>query len=1110
MSKTIPPVCTEPEVGRKYWRSLDELAEKPEFRQWLEREFPAGASEWEDPVTRRHFVKIMSASFMLAGVGLAATGCRRPIEKLEPFGKQPDDYVYGVPQFFATAMPTRAGAVPLVAKSYEGRPIKVEGNALYPGSNGGTDRWTQASILNLYDPDRSRRFTKGGTNATPEAAFDFLAGFTKTFGGNNGEGLCFLIERNTSPSRARLQKIVAKKFPKAQWFVHEAIDTDVHRRAASQAFGAPVRPKFNYDKAKVIVSLDCDFIGAEEDAHNNIRKFIDGRRVETPKSEMNRLYVVEALMTLTGVNADHRLRIASSAVPQIAAAIRAAVEGQGGVNAPAGVDAKWIVECAKDLVANKGASLVVAGHRQPLEVHLLANAINFALGNIGKTVELVPAPEPEAGDLAQLAKQLDAGTVQTLVVLGANPAYTAAPELNWTATQAKAKSVVRLAYYEDETFTATKRADDWHLPLAHYLESWGDVLTTDGALVPVQPLIQPLFGGVTEIEVLARIAGENVSSSYDIVRETFRSYAKGDFEGEWKKFLYQGYLAGSAPSPAYLTVDNKAVSNVQVAKAAAPGKDSLEIVFYRDYSVDDGRYNNNGWLQEMPDPITKFVWDNAVLISRKTASELGVKNSDVVEVKLGGRTVKGPIWIQPGMADYVIALALGYGREWNCRVGYKVGFNAYTLRTASTGDIAVGATISKTSETYQIACTQDHWSMEGRTIIREANLDQYREHPDFVEVMNGEEPPGGDRPMYPNPFDTNEKMGRPAGHHQWGMSIDLTACVGCSTCMMACQSENNVPIVGKDLVGRGREMHWIRIDRYYSGNPARENWLDTFKTEDKQQFEEWIDDVQAVTQPMLCQHCEAAPCENVCPVNATVHDQEGLNVMVYNRCVGTRYCSNNCPYKVRRFNYLDYNKRSLKELKGPFYPPFFAKGAFAKWLANPQDPTAGMREEDEWDLIKMSKNPDVTVRMRGVMEKCTFCIQRIQQAEIAQKVKAGASGDILVPDGAESKEPTSLKTACQQACPAGAIVFGNIADPESKVSKLKAQQRNYSVLNFLLTKPRTTYLARLRNPNPAMPDYYEAGPLTLQEYEKKNGSPFEHKAEEGPAAHAGHTEKGAE
>jgi molybdopterin-containing oxidoreductase family iron-sulfur binding subunit len=495
---------------------------------------------------------------------------------------------------------------------------------------------------------------------------------------------------------------------------------------------------------------------------------------------------------------------------------------------------------------------------------------------------------------------------------------------------------------------------------------------------------------------------------------------------------------------------------------ASPDKDKLEVVFHRDYSLDDGRYNNNGWLQEMPDPITKMVWDNAVLISRKTAAELGVKNFDVVEIKLGNGSISGPIWVQPGQADYSIGLALGYGREKSGRVGRNVGFNAYPLRTTTAENFAVGATLTRTGKTFTLACTQDHWSMEGRPIIREANLAQYRDHPNFAKSMQQEEPRVA-QSLYPNPFDELKK----SGHHQWGMSIDLNTCVGCSACMMACQSENNVPIVGKDQVRRGREMHWLRIDRYYSGLSKNRDSLDTYHTEGQQQFESWIDDPQVATQPMLCQHCESAPCENVCPVNATVHDQEGLNLMVYNRCVGTRYCSNNCPYKVRRFNYFDYNKRGIG--KNLYWGPL------------------RHRADDEWDLLKMIKNPDVTVRMRGVMEKCTFCVQRIEQAKISQKVKARGSDDVIVPEG-------TFTTACAQACPAGAIVFGNLNDSESRVSKLKQQQRDYTVLEFLLTKPRLTYLARVRNPNPAMPDY-QAEPMSFENYKQKAGDPFEREGE---------------
>ena len=1097
--KTIPPICPEPESGRKYWRSLDEVADTPEFRKWLEQEFPRGASEFTDDVSRRHFVKIMSASFMLAGLGLAGSGCRRPVEHLEPMGKQPDDYIYGMPRFYSSAMPRRGGAIPLVVKSYEGRPVKIEGNPLHPDSNGGTDRWAQASILNLYDPDRTRRFTKSGNDVSAESALDMLAQISKSAQGNGGQGLAFLIEENTSPSTQRLLQTINRKFNRAGIFAHDAIDTtDVQVQAATQAFGKRVKPHFKYDAAKVIVSLDCDFIGSEEDAHNNIRRFTDGRRIEAPTDTMNRLYVIEALMTLTGANADHRLRVRSHHVAAVARGLLAVVNGRT-ATAPGKVDPKWISECAKDLVAHKGESLVVAGHRQPLEVHLLAHALNAALGNIGKTVEFQALEGLAPGNISELAGLLNAGKVDTLVILGGNPVYTAPVDLDWATAQRKAKTVVRLGYYEDETFEKC----DWHLPLAHYLESWGDARSSDGTLVPVQPLMAPLFGGLTEIEVLARIAGESVTSPYEIVRATFAELGGGG-DVPWKKFLYNGFLEGSAAKAVDVQFDGGSLA--KVTPAAEPSGDVLEVVFYRDYSVDDGRYNNNGWLQEMPDPITKLVWDNAVIMSRKTASELHVQNSDMVDVKVGGRSVRGPVWVQPGMANDVLGLALGYGRMGRGRIGLGVGFNAYAIRTTINKDVSgagksfeVGATVSKTDDRYELIGTQTHWSMEGRPIIREANLDQYREHPNFAQNMHPETPPGGDRSMYPNPFDELKKT----GHHQWGMSVDLNACVGCSTCMMACQSENNVPIVGKDLVSRGREMHWIRIDRYYASDPKKHNALDTFKTDDKQQFEEWIDDVQVVTQPMFCQHCESAPCESVCPVNATVHDQEGLNLMVYNRCVGTRYCSNNCPYKVRRFNFLDFNKRSLKELKGPRYPspvlPTTAaeRGAVEKWLADPTDPTAGSREADEWDLIKMSKNPDVTVRMRGVMEKCTFCIQRIQQAEIAQKAKAGQSGDITVPDGAASKEPTALKTACQQACPAGAIVFGNIADPESRVSKLKAQQRNYSVLDFLLTKPRTTYLAKLRNPNPAMPDASTPLPYTLAEYEAKNGDPFVEEGKEG-------------
>lgn len=1092
--KTIPLADTTPVTGRHYWRGLDQLAETPEFKQFLEREFPENASEWTDPVSRRYFVKIMSASFALAGIGLGATGCRRPEDKLMPFGKAVENYTHGTSQYYATAMPTRGGAIPLVAKSYEGRPVKLEGNPLFPDANGATDRFAQASILNLYDPDRAARFAQAdsaGKLQTAErlAALDALKGLAKKFAANQGEGLALLGERTHSPSRQRLQQELAAKLPKARWFSYEAIDTEVHQRAATKAFGQPAQPIFRYDRASVMLALDCDFIGTEEDAHNNIRRFTQGRKIEKPEDKLNRLYAVESLFTLTGLNADHRLRLPAGQVAAVARAILDEVNGKAATGLPD--QARWISECAKDLKANRGRSLVVAGYRQPLAVHLLAHAINAALGNIGTTVELIEAPTSGDGSLTELAALLNGGQVDTLVIVGGNPVYNAPADVNWAAAQARARTVIRLGYYEDETAADEKQQArcHWHFPMAHYLESWGDARTSDGTLVPVQPLILPLFGGLTELEFLARLAGQTDPSGHQIVRATFAKLTGQDSDKSWNLFLHDGFAPGTAAKKVSAKFDASVLSEASAA-TSAPGRDSLEVVLHRDAKLDDGRYANNGWLQELPDPITKLVWDNVVLLSRKTAHELGVQNHDIVEVAIGERKIKGAVWTQPGMADYSLGLALGYGRTRVGRVGIGTGFDAYPLFTTQTRYLATGATLRKTGGQYPLSCTQMHWSMEGRGIVREANLEQFKAHPDFAEKMSAPEPPRPagakewPQPMYPNPFDAAKK----AGHHQWGMSVDLNSCVGCGVCVLACQSENNIPIVGKDLVNRGREMQWMRIDRYYASSPKKHRLTgfgsETYRRDEAQQFEDWIDDVQAVNQPMFCQHCEAAPCENVCPVNATTHDQEGLNVMVYNRCVGTRYCSNNCPYKVRRFNYLDYNKRPLKDLKGPFYPTTLLHSTegewdLARWWRN-QDAT--MRPEEEVDLIRMLKNPDVTVRMRGVMEKCSYCVQRIEGAKIAQKVKAGESGDVLVPDG-------MIKTACQQACPAEAIVFGNIADPNSRVSKLKAQERNYSVLGFLATKPRTTYLARVRNPNPAMPDY-DAAPLTFLEFESKNGNPF--------------------
>jgi molybdopterin-containing oxidoreductase family iron-sulfur binding subunit len=747
---------------------------------------------------------------------------------------------------------------------------------------------------------------------------------------------------------------------------------------------------------------------------------------------------------------------------------------------------KWIVECAKDLLSNRGQCLVVAGHKQPLAVHVMANAMNAALGNIGKTVLMLPAEQPKVRSIADLAGALNDGKVDTLVILGGNPVYNAPVDLNWAAAQAKAKTVVRLGYYEDESFPQS----GWALPMAHYLESWGDARTADGTLVPIQPLILPLFDGMTELELIARIAGMDVTSPYEIVRETFRGIA-GKSEEDWKTFLHDGYLANSAAKPVDVQLNARA-TNGSIGPVTAPTKDSLEVIFHRDYKMDDGRFNNNGWLQELPDPISKMTWENVIMMSIATAKQLGVyapnpENNRMlapwVKLELNGRQVEGPVWSQPGQADNTIGLALGYGRQKTGRVGINSGYDAYKLRTTTALYIAPGAKLTKTGKKHAISPTQDHGAMEGRPVIREATLEEYREHPTFATLFNMEEPPTGNVSLYPNPLDAVK-----SDRHQWAMSIDLNSCVGCATCVMACQSENNIPIVGKEQVSNNREMHWIRIDRYFTGSPDRE------------------DEIQAVNQPMLCQHCEAAPCENVCPVNATVHDQEGLNVMAYNRCVGTRYCSNNCPYKVRRFNFFDYNRRTFAQLQSPYTTPLFptrGQNSVLDWL---KDPDRGSQPTDQWELLKLVKNPDVTVRMRGVMEKCSYCVQRIEAAKITAKVKAGASDDVRVPTD-------SFKTACQQACPADAIVFGNLLDEQSKIVERKANDRNYRVLDFLNTRPRTTYLARVRNPNPAMPDAYKT-PHSTEEYIKENHNLYDEGGQPVPAARKekpsiGEPEKGA-
>jgi molybdopterin-containing oxidoreductase family iron-sulfur binding subunit len=1067
-----------PANGPRYWRSLDELADTPGFREQLAREFPEGASTSEG-VDRRQFVKIMAASFALGGIGLA--GCRRPETNILPYGKSSEYIVPGLPLYYATAMPLRRHAQPLLAETHQGRPTKLEGNPSYEPCGGATTLVAQASVLDLYDPDRATQHMRKGNVVSTAEVNDLLASIAKQYAGN-GEGLAFLADESASPTRARLVAALKAKFPRAIWAEYEPVQDEPPVEAALASFGQNVKPVYRFAKAKRVLAIDADFFHAESGCLEYARAFAKGRRVAKKDDPMNRLYVAESAFTLTGSMADHRLRLASSHMLAFTAALAHKFLKQDallGLTEGLHVDDKWITECAKDLSENAGDCLVVAGAHLPAPVHALVYAINAELGNIGRTVEFVSVEPRTASTIQALAAAIKSGSVKTLFVLNGNPAYNAPADLEFGALLKSVPDVIRFGYYSDETAALAGTT----LAATHYLESWSDGRTLDGTIVPIQPMILPLFGGLMEVELLARLAGEENPDAYAQVFTTVATLSHGDKKG-FEKFLHDGVLANSAYQTVTVTFDRGRAMTLFRGATAAPAlsKDSLEVRFATDHKVDDGRFANNGWLQECPDPITKISWDNAILISPRLAKDLGVypggsklqvarvENAEyqqgkelahIGEVTVNGRTVTGPIHIQPGLANYTIVLPLGYGRTHAGRIGTGGGFNAYSVRTSAAMAFATGAKIRVTGTKSKLANTQEHWSMEGRDIVREANLDEFNANPAFVAGIGMEShtpavygkdvnqpagfkatatPRGNSLYEHPN-FD---------GIHQWGMSIDLNTCIGCNACVIACQAENNIPIVGKDQVMRGREMHWIRLDRYYSDGKAD---AAAFGAEGNKEIPE---DPQAVVQPMTCQHCETAPCETVCPVNATVHDDEGINTMAYNRCIGTRYCANNCPYKVRRFNYFDYNKRATDALyMGPL----------------------GHQSEMP-ELVKMVKNPDVSVRMRGVMEKCTFCIQRIEQGKIAQKRRAGASGNVEVPDG-------TIRTACQQVCAVDAIVFGNIKDPNSQVSKLKSQERDYAVLGYLNVRPRLTYLGKLRNPNPHMPDY-QALPLSRVEYNNKN------------------------
>jgi MoCo/4Fe-4S cofactor protein with predicted Tat translocation signal len=987
------------EDGKRFWQSIDQLSETKEYREFLENEFPHDPEKDSEGINRRDMLKFAAASAALAGLSACT---KMPTQKIVPYVKPPEEIIPGRPLFYATSMTLAGVANGLLVESHMGRPTKIEGNREHPGSLGGTDVFAQAATLGLYDPDRSKTVMHDG-RISDWASFQAAISNARTQLLSGGTGFRILTEIVTSPSLAAQIQGLLKQFPGSQWHQYEPCGRDNAREGAKLAFGKPVNTVYKLDQADVIVSLDADFITCGPGHVRYAREFSSRRVADNPDSKLNRLYVVESMTTSTGAVADHRKALRASDVEAFARELGAAAgSGASGGSAASTIPAEWTQAVAKDLTAHRGACVVMVGEEQPPAVHALAHAMNAALGNVGKTVyytePLEANPINGIESLRQLVNDVNGGKVQMLVILGGNPVYDAPADFEFKSALMKVPLRIHSGLYFDETGEWCQ----WHVPAAHFLEAWGDARTYDGTASVMQPLIQPLYDGHSASEIVASFTKDADKSGHDIVRDYWmgqRTEKDKAYEAYWETSLHDGVLAGTAFAPISVSAHAGSVAQTSSAKTS----DDIEIVFKPDPTVFDGRFANSGWLQELPKPNTKLTWDNAAMISPQTAQRLGLKDGDYVKLQLGGREVKAGVTLVPGHANNSITLHLGYGRSKAGAVGTGPGFNANLIRSSDAPSIANGLKIEKTGEKYYFAVTQHQYaidqdghqsSLEGeqavrRDLVRIATLDEYRKDPNFAAAkLDAKEM---DQSLYPR-FKYEG--------YSWGMTIDLNKCVGCNACVVACVAENNTPVVGKEQVMKGRAMHWIRVDTYFRGN---------------------LDAPEMYYEPVPCMQCENAPCEVVCPVGATVHSPEGLNEMVYNRCVGTRYCSNNCPYKVRRFNFMlfsDYTTPSL----------------------------FGMR------------NPNVTVRSRGVMEKCTYCVQRINAAKILSEEQNRA-----VKDG-------EIVTACQGACPADAIVFGNINDKNSRVSKMKANSRNYSLLDDLNTRPRTTYLARVLNPNPEIHD----------------------------------------
>ena len=961
--------------GPAFWRTLEEAAETEDLKEYVEQEFPGLSGQIPQGVDRRNLLKVMGASLAMAG---AAACTKMPQEAILPYVRQPENIIPGEPMFYATAYVTAGYARGVLVESHVYRPTKIEGNPDHPASLGSTTIFEQASLLNLYDPDRSESVLFRGGLSTWGQFTGALSSEAQSIGGRKGEGLAVLSGATTSPTLISQMNALMAQWPSTKWYTHEPSVNPAVASAAKKIAGHSAFVSYDFSQADVILSLESDFLNQGPATLKYARQFSAKRAVDNGQTPV-RYYAVESSPSVSGSIADHRFSVKSGAIAPIAYQLAKAL----GVAAPevTGTAPEWLSKVAEDLSKNKGHCVVVPGEYQPESVQLAAYAINAALGNVGTTVKVLESSVPDTYSLEDLAADLNNGHVETLIIFGSNPVYDAPASLDFLAAMRKARLVVRLGHYFDET----SRWSHWHVPAVHYLESWSDARAFDGTATILQPLVEPLYKGKSAHEILSVLLGKPDATPHDLVKAYWQNVSPNGFDAFWKTSLHNGVVAGTAAAVL------NAPASPELAGLTPPEASEWEVTFHPDPTVGDGAFSNNGWLQELPKPQTKTTWDNLIFIRPSDAEKLGVHKGDLLKVTVKDNSVTGPVWITPNQAQGSVAVFFGYGRTASGRVGNRIGYDAYSIQDATARFISSG-TVSKAAGTYDIANSQDTQTMHDRAPVRAAEFAEFKEHPDFPTAEEKPTPQG--LSLYPQ-----SEWKYP--DHKWGMTIDLNICTGCSACAIACQAENNIAVVGKDQVSRGRHMHWIRIDQYYSGNGT-------------------LDEPQTYNQPVPCMQCENAPCEVVCPVAATVHSQEGLNQMVYNRCVGTRYCSNNCPYKVRRFNFYLFSDWDTESLKG-------------------------------------MRNPDVTVRSRGVMEKCSYCVQRIQEV----KIKADKEGDRKIVDG-------EILTACQQACPTQAIKFGDLNDPNSLVAESAASKRNYNLLDDLNTRPRTTYLGYVRNSNEAL------------------------------------------